>query len=82
MSDMVDMYRDVRAMRKARRDKFGVPCPRCKEKRPKAEPSILLPNQACKVDGYLDPRTERLTDEQLNECYREAGLNITVESRL
>ena len=30
--------------------------PRCKVVRPRAHPSILLPQQRCRVDGYRDPR--------------------------
>lgn len=78
-SDMGEMFNTMREARKARRAKFGVPCPRCIEKRPRAQPSILMPNQACKVDGYIDPRPHT-TIEQRNECYREAGIDL-VEHR-
>jgi hypothetical protein len=57
------MFRDMNDHRKALRAKFGVNCPQCAIKRPKAHPSILLPQQRCRVDGYVDPRPE-LPDEQ------------------
>ena len=56
MGDMGDYYNDLRESRKERRAKFGVDCPRCAVVRPRAHPSILLPGQRCKVDGYRDPR--------------------------
>ena len=56
MSDYAEFCRDMRDARRERRAKLGVECPRCKEVRPKAHPSILLPGQRCKVDGYRDER--------------------------
>jgi hypothetical protein len=56
MGDMGDYFNDLRNEHKARRISFGVDCPKCKVVRPKAHPSILLPGQKCKVDGYRDPR--------------------------
>lgn len=56
MGDMGEFWRDVKADRKERRAKYGVECPRCKELRPRTNPSILLPGQRCKVDGYRDAR--------------------------
>ena len=56
MGDVGDFYNDLREARREAREKYGVPCPRCAEVRPKAHPSILLPGQRCKVDGYRDPR--------------------------
>ena len=44
--------------RKALRARYGVPCPACQKGRPKAHPSILLPQQRCRIDGYRDPRPE------------------------
>lgn len=63
MSDMIDGYRDMKEHRKALRAKYGSECPECKRLRPKSNPSVLLPQQRCRVDGYIDPRPE-LTDEQ------------------
>jgi hypothetical protein len=64
MGDMGDYYNDLKQARKERRALLGVDCPRCKIVRPKAHPSILLPGQRCRVDGYRDPRPDdRLTQE-------------------
>ena len=56
MGDMGDLYNDIREHRRKLRERLGVNCPRCQEKQPKRIPSILLPGQRCKVDGYIDPR--------------------------
>lgn len=62
MGDMAEYYRDWKDHKKALRSKFGVNCPKCATARPRAQASILLPQQRCKVDGYVDPRP-RLTQE-------------------
>jgi hypothetical protein len=67
MGDMGDLYNDLKQGRKTLRDKHGVDCPRCPQVRPKATPSILLPQQRCKVDGYVDPRP-RLSAEEVEAC--------------
>lgn len=61
--DMGEMFNDLRDHRRQLRARYGVRCPMCQQKQPKREPTILLPQQRCKVDGYTDPRP-RLTDEQ------------------
>ena len=63
MSDTIDDYKALTDHRKAVRAKFGVKCPGCVVARPKAHPTILMPQQRCKVDGYRDPRPE-LTEEE------------------
>lgn len=63
MSDMAEVFNAMKQHRKDLRTKYGVLCPQCKIARPKAHPTILLPQQRCKVDGYRDERP-RLTDEQ------------------
>lgn len=63
MSDMIDDFKAMGDHRKALRKTYGVACPQCAIKRPKAHPTILMPQQRCRVDGYRDPRPE-LTDEQ------------------
>ena len=55
MSDAGKDYRAIESRRKRLRVRCGVPCPRCKEQRPKAQPTILIPGQQC-FDGYRDPR--------------------------
>lgn len=62
MSDTIDDFRFMSNVRAAKRKLFGVPCPQCNVKQPKRQPTILLPGQRCRVDGYRDPREE--TDEQ------------------
>lgn len=56
MGDMGDFWRDVKAARQEERREHGIDCPRCIEKTPKRNPSILLPGQRCRVDGYRRPR--------------------------
>lgn len=56
MGDMAESFRAMRDARKERRAKHGVECPECKRLQPKRSPTILLPGQRCKVDGYRDPR--------------------------
>lgn len=67
MSDMGEVFNAQKEFRKALRRTYGVKCPTCSLSRPKAHPSILLPRQVCKVDGYRDPRP-RLTDEQMESA--------------
>ncbi len=56
MSDYGDLCRELRENKRKRRAELGVPCPQCNVLQPKRTPSILLPGQRCKVDGYRDPR--------------------------
>ena len=58
-SDYGDFCREIRDARREVRAKHGVPCPECVRLLPKASPSILLPQQRCKIHGYRDmwPRT-------------------------
>ena len=56
MSDAIDDFKALKEARRQERRQHGVECPRCKQVRPKAHPSILLPGQRCRVDGYIDPR--------------------------
>lgn len=61
MGDMGDYYNAKRESRRADRAANGIDCPRCIELHPKRRPSILLPGQRCRVDGYVRPG-ERLSD--------------------
>ncbi len=63
MSDTIDGYKDIANHRKALRRAYSVNCPMCAQQRPRANPSVLLPQQRCRLDGYRDPRPE-LTNEQ------------------
>ena len=58
MSEIGDHFRAIADHRKEMRRLHGVTCPMCPVKRPRAHPSILMPGQQCKVDGYVDPRPE------------------------
>lgn len=83
MGDMGDLYNALRDERRAIRAKFGVRCPDCNIKQPKREPTILLPGQRCKVDGYRDPRP-RLTDAELDtatDLGREAADDLKTRSK-
>lgn len=66
MGDAAAAFVFMKNRKKAVRAKHGVQCPVCKTLRPKAHASILLPQQRCRVDRYVDPRPE-LTDEQWDE---------------
>jgi len=63
MGDTIDDYKSIKDKKKALRIKYGAECPLCKQQRPKTSATILIPQQRCKVDGYLDQRKE-LTAEQ------------------
>ena len=67
MSDMGDDFRAMRDHKARLREKYGVDCPQCAIVRPKACASILLPQQRCRVDGYVDPRPA-LTDKEWEEA--------------
>lgn len=61
MGDMGELYNALKEERRELRDRLGVNCPKCNIKQPKRTPSILLPGQRCKVDGYRDPRPREST---------------------
>lgn len=58
MSDAIDDFRALKQFRKLLRETYGRPCPVCVEKLPRAHPSILMPQQACRIHRYRDPRPE------------------------
>lgn len=66
-SDYGDLCRDIKSARREKRAKHGVPCPKCVELLPKANPSILLPQQRCRIHGYKDPRARTFETEYLHE---------------
>lgn len=53
--DVGDMFNALKAERRRLRDEFGVNCPGCRKRFPKANPKILLPGGRC-FCGYRDPR--------------------------
>lgn len=57
MGDTGDDFKLLRAHRAAVRRLHGVPCPDCVVKLPKANATILLPGQRCRIHGYRDPRS-------------------------
>lgn len=60
VSDTIEDYRALKDFRQMRREKFGMPCPRCAEEQPRRQPTILEPGQRCRVHrpAYVDPRPE------------------------
>lgn len=66
MSDYGDLCRDLRDARREARAKHGVPCPECVAKLPKACPTILLPQQRCRIHGYRDPRPRTRDTEYMH----------------
>lgn len=65
MSDYGELCAGIREARKSARALHGVPCPECVRLLPKAHPSILLPQQRCRIHGYRDPRSRTRQIEYL-----------------
>lgn len=63
MSESAEMFGAIKDHKKRVRAAYGVDCPECRRMRPRTNPTKLLPQQKCRVDGYVDPRPA-LTDEQ------------------
>ena len=70
MSEISEFFSMRKAHTKAIRARYGVNCPMCATKRPNANPSLLIPTQRCRVDGYTDPRPQ-LTTDQLENVYEQ-----------
>lgn len=83
MSDMIDAFRDMKAIRAAERKVFGVPCPVCVQKLPRAQPKRLQPGRVCRAHNphYRDPR-EQPTTAEYNERMAAAGLDIRIMDEL
>jgi len=64
-SDYGDMCNDIKDAKRKARSEHGVECPKCVELLPKASPSILLPQQRCRIHGYKDPRQRTKETEYL-----------------
>jgi len=73
MSDYGDLCRDLRSAKAEARSKYGVACPVCKEKLPKACPSILLPQRVCRIHGYRDPRPRTADTEYMHRVDNRAA---------
>jgi len=56
MGDMGDDFRALREAKQAIKAKYGIACPECVKRLPRAHPSMLLPQQICKIHRYRDPR--------------------------
>ena len=56
MGDMAEVFNLLKERKREQRKLFGVNCPVCTERLPKAHPTIMLPQQVCKICGYKDPR--------------------------
>lgn len=67
MTDAIDDFRPLKQYRALKRAKFGVPCPRCQQEQPRRQPTILEPQQVCRVHRphYRDPRPE-LTQQDID----------------
>lgn len=65
-SDYGELCRDIRTARSEARAKHGVNCPECVRLLPKASPTILLPQQRCRIHGYRDPRPRTPDTEYLH----------------
>jgi len=66
MGDMGDIFNAWKEHGSKLRAQYGVDCPMCNVVQPKRNPTILLPGQRCKVDGYRDQRP-RLSETILRE---------------
>lgn len=66
MSEVAEIYQGMKDHKKHLRAKYGVNCPECVRLLPRANPTILLPGQRCKIHKYTDPRDE-LTDQQWSD---------------
>ena len=69
-SDYGDLCRDLREAKKEARRLHGRPCPECRRLLPRASPTILLPQQRCKIHGYRDPR-ERMEETEYLHAEKE-----------
>lgn len=63
MGDMGDVFNAMKDARKEQRRLYGQACPECLVKLPKANASILLPQQTCRIHRYRDPRPLSVLDE-------------------
>lgn len=66
MSDIGDDFKAMKAHQRAVRSKYGVPCPECQRRLPKAHPKILLPGARCRMHNYTDPRPELTNQEWMD----------------
>ena len=68
--DIGDIWRATRTQRREQRNLLGVPCPECVRLLPRASPSILLPQQRCRVHkNYSDPRPRCQQGRAMDAAY-------------
>lgn len=72
-SEDYEIFKKIKAAGVALRAKYGVPCPECRIKLPKAQPTSLMPGQRCRIHNYTDPRP-RLADEVVDAVYATQGI--------
>ena len=75
MSELGEIFGAHRDLRSMRRKMFGVDCPECVRLLPKASPTILLPQQRCRIHKYRDPRPG-LTAEQEDQIAKALGWEL------
>jgi hypothetical protein len=75
VSELGEIFSAHGDLRKARRKLFGINCPECVRLLPKAHPTILLPQQRCRIHGYRDPRPH-LTDAQEQQVAESLGWTL------
>src|SRR3546814_20688573 len=65
VSDMIDAYRDLKAYQRPKRLIWGVPCPVCREKLPRANEQIFEPGRFCRAHkpSSRDPRPAPTEEE-------------------
>lgn len=78
MSDTIDGFRALKDLRAAERAVFGVKCPVCVEKLPKANAKVLQPGQLCRAHKphYRDPRSD-VTTQEYNAAMVKTGWSRT-----
>lgn len=79
MSDMKEDFQALKEFNKAKRTVYGRPCPQCNVKQPKRIPTLLQPQQRCRVDGYRDPRPYP-TNEEMNVALDAHFANLRAQS--
>jgi len=81
MSEYGDMCKELRDNKREARALFGIPCEGCRKMRPKAEPTIMMPQRKCKVCGNQDHRTWRNIAVDLQRQLDEARELATQERK-
>lgn len=72
-SEDYEIFKNIKAAGVALKAKYGIPCPECVVKLPKACPTVLMPGQRCRIHNYTDSRP-RLADEVVDAIYATQGV--------